>query len=268
MRWQGHIEKMAARLEGLVHYQLPLDDVLVDVNALLGRRLRVSFMHSIRCVSCGKTIPKTYGQGFCYPCFTTVPEADACVLSPEKCRAHLGEARDMSWATAHCLIPHVVYLAMSGNIKVGVTRHTQVPIRWIDQGASSAVVLCETPNRHIAGVIEVFLKQHYPDKTKWQQMLKGVHDEGDLLVEKQRAAALLPPILRGYVSGNDQVTSLSYPYAGALPEMLAQVTFDKQSVVEGVLTAVRGQYLVFDHHWALNVRRHRGYLVVVETIDD
>lgn len=265
MMWQGHIEKMESHVgDGLVQYTLPLDEARIDMNPLVGQQVRLTFMNEIQCVSCGKIINKTYGQGYCYPCFTTVPETDECVLSPEKCRAHLGEARDMTWAASHCLIPHVVYLAMSGNIKVGVTRHTQMPTRWIDQGASAAIVLAQTPNRHIAGIIEVFLKQHYADKTKWQQMLCNLEGSESLTEEKQRAASLLPGELRRYVTDDNLITQLHYPGTAALATSLEQVTFDKQNEVKGELTSIRGQYLVIDHVRALNIRRHRGYKIQVE----
>lgn len=265
MNHQGHIEKMESLVNGQVQYTLPLDDIRVAMNPLLGQQVKLTFLNEIKCVSCGKIINKTYGQGFCYPCFTTVPEADECVLSPEKCRAHLGVSRDMTWAESHCLIPHIVYLAMSGNVKVGITRHTQMPTRWIDQGASSAIVLAQTPNRHIAGVIEVFLKQHFSDKTLWQKMLCSPDDPGiSLAHEKHKAVELLPAELRRYVWPDDSITELQYPYTTGYPSSVEQVTFDKQNCVEGELTAMRGQYLIFDNQRAVNIRRHRGYLIRIE----
>lgn len=265
MIYQGHIEKMTSKVDGVVHYALPLDDLVVDMDALQGKRIRIEYLNEIKCTACGKITSKSYGQGFCYPCFVSAPEASECVLNPEKCKAHLGEARDLKWAEQHCLIEHIVYLAYSGNLKVGVTRHNQIPTRWIDQGASAAIVLARTPNRHIAGVIEVFLKQYFSDKTQWQQMLcnGGVVDV-NLEEEKSKAVALLPVELQQFVSVDNTVANLVYPFVNGKPDEILQVTFDKQKVVEGELTGIKGQYLLIDNKFGLNVRRHRGYLVRVE----
>ena len=137
----GNIRKMRSTLNDVVHYELPLGDAQVDMNGLIGTTIHMRFDGQINCINCGRKTKKSFGQGFCYPCFRDAPEASECIIRPELCRAHEGEARDMAWAEKHCLTEQVVYLAKSSAVKVGITRHSQVPTRWIDQGAGHRVEL-------------------------------------------------------------------------------------------------------------------------------
>jgi len=260
---EGNLTKMRTEIEnGTVQYRLILGESSVNMNDLIGQPLRMVYKNQINCIACGKVTSKSFAQGFCYNCFQTAPEAEECVLNPEKCRAHLGESRDQAWADQHCLIPHYVYLAIASGIKVGVTRSTQIPTRWIDQGAWKALIIAETPNRHIAGVIETFLKQHYSDKTNWRSMLKNEQaKEIDILEERKKAIDLLPIELQKYAS-HDEVWELKYPVL-QFPEKPISVTFDKDSGIEGVLQGLKGQYLLFDHDRVINIRRHSGYLVEI-----
>ena len=162
------------------------------MNDLLGKKISLTYQHEKHCIHCGRLIKKTYAQGYCYPCFIKLPETDVCIIHPEKCQAHLGISRDMEWSKMHCLQEHFVYLAVTSGLKVGVTRAAQIPSRWIDQGAVRAVRIATTPNRHLAGTIEVFLKKHLADKTNWRNMLTPEQYETiDLLAEKARLKPLL-----------------------------------------------------------------------------
>ncbi len=173
MQFEGNILKMRTEWASPVHYFLPFGENEANMNELLGKNISFEFSGQINCISCGKQTKTSFGQGFCYNCLQTAPEASESILRPELSKAHLGIARDMVWAEKQDMIDHYVYLAVSSEIKVGVTRNHQVPTRWIDQGATSAIKLAKTPNRHIAGVIEVFLKNHFTDKTNWRAMLKN-----------------------------------------------------------------------------------------------
>jgi hypothetical protein len=186
-------------------------------------------------------------------------------MRPELSKAHLGIARDMEWAKKHDLINHVVYLALSNEVKVGVTRIHQVPTRWIDQGASSAIKLVTTPNRHIAGIIEVFLKKYYTDKTNWRTMLKNELAQGvDLVEEKQKVLKLLPRELQKYAEPNNDIIEIHYP-SNIVPEKINNVSFDKTPVIEGQLSGIKGQYLIFNNGSVLNIRKHNGYYLKVNT---
>ncbi|MGQ1890225.1 DUF2797 domain-containing protein [Thermophagus sp. OGC60D27] len=241
-------------------YTLRLGDDEVCLNDWLGKTIQIHYGGKINCIVCGKEIRKTYGQGFCYQCFTSSPEADECILRPDRCLAHLGVARDMSWAEDHCLQPHIVYLAVSGGLKVGVTRLSQVPYRWIDQGAARAIKICQVPNRHIAGVIESFLMPHFGDKTNWKKMVTNESlPDIDLKNSKHKATSLLPDELKRYVlEQDDEVFEIRYPVQ-TYPKTPVQLNLDKESFVEGTLTGIRGQYIFFNNQKILNVRRFSGY---------
>ena len=259
MQYEGNILKMKTELAGPVKYNLPVGEEMVDMNALIGQTINMRFDGRINCVSCGKQTKTSFGQGFCYNCLQTAPEASESIMRPELSKAHFGIARDMEWAEKHDLIDHFVYLAVSSELKVGVTRNHQVPTRWIDQGASFAIKVARTPNRHIAGIIEVFLKDHFTDKTNWRAMLKNeVLTNFDLVAEKKKVFGLLPKELQKYIEPDDSVTEIVYPVEH-YPTSLTSIGFDKMPEIEGVLTGIKGQYLILDENKVLNIRKHNGY---------
>jgi len=256
----GNLRKMRSRLGDVVSYQLPVGDETVDMNALIGQTIRMNFDGKINCTRCGRQTKKSFGQGFCYPCFRDAPEASECILRPELCRAHEGEARDMEWAEQHCLTEQVVYLARSSVVKVGITRHSQVPTRWIDQGASEAIVFARVPNRYTAGLVEVAMKAFLTDRTNWQRMLKNELSDVDLVAKKAEIAPQLDDALRQYVTDDDETVDIHYP-VDAFPTKVKSLSFDKLPEIEGQLSGIKGQYLIFDDGRVLNVRKHSGYAV-------
>lgn len=258
----GNLKKMHSTLKDEVRYKLHLSEE-ISMNDLIGSSFRMEFTGVINCRKCGVVTRKTFGEGFCYSCFSTAPEASECVIRPELCRAHLGEGRDLEWEQKHHNQPHIVYLAASSAIKVGVTRAVQVPTRWIDQGASSAVILAETPNRYEAGRIEVAMKELYTDKTHWQKMLKNDIDESiDLLEEKWNLEEQLPGDILDFFSEDETLWELNYPVL-EFPEKVKSITLDKVPVVEGVLKGIKGQYLLLEGGQVFNMRRHTGYHVEI-----
>ncbi len=264
MHYEGNIRKMKTELDKPVKYTLPMGEELVDMNALIGKTIKFGFSGQINCVSCGKQTKTSFGQGFCYNCLQTAPEASESIMRPELSKSHLGIARDMEWAEKHDLIDHFVYLAVSSELKVGVTRNHQIPTRWIDQGASFAIKLAKAPNRHIAGIIEVFLKDHFTDKTNWRAMLKNeVLSDFDLATEKQKVVDLLPAELRKYVEPSDEVTEIVYPVE-KYPNAIKSIGFDKLPEIEGELAGIKGQYLIFDDSRVLNMRKHNGYYLQLQ----
>lgn len=265
MQLEGNIRKMRSQLDTPIKYSLPIGENLLEMNDLIGKAISMRFNGQINCVSCGKQTKTSFAQGFCYNCLQTAPEASESVLRPELSKSHLGIARDMEWAEKHDLIDHIVYLAVASQVKVGVTRNHQIPTRWIDQGASMAIKLATTPNRHIAGVIELFLKKHFTDKTNWRGMLKNEIDTNcDLLGEKQKVGTLLPAELKKYLEPNNEIVDLEYPVQ-KFPVKIKSLGFDKTPVVEGVLTGIKGQYLIFDNDTVLNIRKHNGYFLKIES---
>ena len=263
MKATGHLKKMAASLAEPVQYILHLDGTEVPMNDLIGHDLTLTFSGEIHCRVCGRKTSKSFGEGYCYPDFMNHPANSPCIVRPELCEGHLGKGRDIQWEEEHHVQPHVVYLALSSGLKVGVTRETQVPTRWIDQGAYQAIRLAEMPYRQLAGEIEVFLKDHFDDKTNWQRMLKNDLADDDLLARKDDAAAMLPEIFHDYISDNDDIVDIVYPVT-SYPAKVKSINLDKTPEVEGRLHGIKGQYLMFEDGQVLNVRKHTSYLVDLE----
>ncbi|MBN1820864.1 MAG: DUF2797 domain-containing protein [Prolixibacteraceae bacterium] len=264
MKIEGNILKMRTELADPVQYILPIGDNEIKMNAFLGKHLKICFTGQINCISCGKQTKTSFGQGFCFSCMQTAPEASESVLRPELSKAHLGIARDMEWAKKHDLIDHYVYLALSNEIKVGVTRFHQVPTRWIDQGASAAIILAKTPNRHIAGIIETWLKKFYTDKTNWRAMLKNeIAKDTDLKSEKSAILEKLPSELQKYYSEENKITTINYPVI-QFPEKVTSLSFDKNPEIDGILSGIKGQYLILENDSVINIRKHNGYYLEIQ----
>ncbi|MBN2350902.1 MAG: DUF2797 domain-containing protein [Bacteroidales bacterium] len=263
MRFSGNILKMSAVNRDKIEYNLPIGADHLFLNDLLGTRIQLNYLHKINCIKCGRETKTSFAQGYCYPCFMSAPETEDCVLKPELCKAHEGVARDMDFAREHCLIDHIVYLAVSSGLKVGVTRHTQIPTRWIDQGANYAIQLARTPNRYTAGLIEVALKDIFADKTNWRNMLTNNIADVDLEEEKGRAEDVLPFDLREFVTGNNEILTLHYPVL-KYPSKVNSINLDKTDVFSGILTGIKGQYLLFEDGNVINIRKHAGYLLSLE----
>jgi hypothetical protein len=262
MMSSGNLLKMRVEKNDPVHYFLVLGDSEIHLNPFIGKNISLSFNGQINCVACGRLISKSFAGGFCYQCMVESPLNAECIIRPELCEAHLGKGRDIEWEKKNHLQPHTVYIALSSGLKVGVTRDSQIPTRWIDQGATKAIRLAEVPNRNLAGRIEVFLKDFMSDKTAWQKMLKNeVNLEKDVLDSKYKSMELLPADLKEYISGNDEITELTYPVL-EYPKKLKSTTFDKQSIFEGKLKGIKGQYLILSDDRVLNIRRHSGYYVI------
>lgn len=263
MKKTGTLLKMHTQLQDIVQYQLPIGNELVNMNELIGHQIKLTYENAIYCVKCGRKTVKSFNQGFCYPCFRDAPEAADWIINPEKSQAHLGiEDRDLEYEKAVQLQPHVVYLSLTSGIKVGVTRHTQIPTRWIDQGASQAIKLAQTPNRYLAGMIEIGLKNHMADKTNWQQMLKNIQPNIDLLAEKENVKTLVDEAYHQYFDKENNIIQLNYPVLN-YPVKVTSIGFEKQPEYEGKLVGIKGQYLIFENGIVLNVRKYTGYVVTL-----
>lgn len=262
-----NLRKMASKLASPIAYTLGDSNQNILVNDWINKQVNISYNGEINCVHCQKKTKTSFFQGFCYSCFTTLPQTEPDVLRPELCEAHNGIARDMEWAKKNCLIDHYVYLAYTGNVKVGVTRHTQIPTRWIDQGASWAIKLAKVPYRQLAGEIEVELKQYVKDKTNWRKMLTNITELPiDLVEEKERFCELLPDALQYYIDEDDEVLELNYP-VNIYPAKIKSINLDKTANFSGILVGIKGQYLIFEDGSVFNVRKHSGYKVKIKVED-
>lgn len=266
---EGEIRKMSVHLndEDIVEYKMIFFDSVtqeeksIPLNEHIGKKISLAFSGEIYCKKCGNKTKTSYNQGFCYKCFKNAPESAECIIRPELCRAHLGEGRDVEWEEKNHNQPHYVYLAATDVVKVGVTRSTQIPTRWIDQGASEAIILAETPNRYLAGVIEVALKSEFTDKTNWRKMLLNHIDESiDLEEVKWRLEELLPSDIAEYFSEEDDVTTIDYPVL-EYPIKITSLNLDKSPEIKGRLLGIKGQYFLLDSGRVINIRRHTSYKV-------
>ncbi|HEY4798909.1 MAG TPA: DUF2797 domain-containing protein [Bacteroidia bacterium] len=268
MKFTGRISKLRTALGDGVIYHLPLEDKLIPLNELVGKNISLQYQHEIYCVACGKQTKKSFAQGFCYNCFVSSPENAECILRPELCRAHEGKGRDAEWERDHHLQEHFVYLAYSSEVKVGVTRSTQIPTRWIDQGAWAVIRYAKVPYRYLAGVIEVEMKKYFTDKTSWRKMLASPTASTQdalkrLLESKQNAKNFLPEELRQYYSDDDTITEINYPVL-KYPAKVKSVDLEKQNLLSGKLMGIKGQYLIMENNSVMNIRKHSGYVVSVE----
>jgi len=267
MEAAGNLSKMRTHIDGEVEYTLTLGDEEIEMNDLIGSEISLKFNGQINCVSCGKLTKKAFGQGFCYPCFANSPMNAECIIRPELCEAHLGKGRDVEWEKKHHLQKHYVYLALTSKVKVGVTRHDQIPTRWIDQGAWKAIIIAETDNRQEAGLIEVSLKNHLGDKTPWRDMLKDVRDTSiDLVEYRDKAITLFPENLKKFATTHTHVVELEFP-VDEYPEKIKSLNFDKTPEISGTLMGIRAQYLIFEGGEVLNIRKFSGYHIELESLE-
>jgi len=239
------------------HYRL--EDL--DLNDLLGKEITITHTGRILCLNCGAESRKSFGDGLCYKCFKTLARADSCIIRPHTCHYHQGTCREPDWGDAHCMIPHVVYLAQTSGLKVGVTGADKVFERWGDQGAKAAIIMAETPDRKTAGEIEIALSEHLSDRTNWRQLITGQVDEVDLLAAKNRAIPKIPAPHNQHVTEDDHIELFKYPVL-EYPKKAKTISLDKSSKIQGRLMGIVGQYL-FIGPLAFNVRRHSGYEVDV-----
>ena len=262
MQFEGQIRKMMTENENPIKYYWNFKNDFIVMNQLLGKKIKISFDH-YECLGCGLD-KEIYQMGYCKNCFFTLPEANPSIISPELSTAHLGIAqRDLEWEQKFELQPHIVYLANSSGIKVGVTRLTQIPTRWIDQGASEAIVIARTDNRYEAGMIEVALKAVVADKTNWQRMLKNDVPEIDLFEQYQEIKGNIGEEFHQFLVDEPEVWKLDYPVL-SYPEKVKSTNLKKTPEIEGILKGIKGQYLIFEDNTVFNVRSHEGFYVKFE----
>jgi hypothetical protein len=247
-----------------VEYKLPLGDELIELNSLVGKSISLKFDGIINCLDTGRVIKKSFGQGYSWESFTTKASCDTCIFKPELCHYSVGTCREPKWGEEFCLKPHVIYLANSSELKVGITRETQVPTRWMDQGASFALPILKVKDRHTSGMIEVEIGKKLGDKTNWRKMLKGDVSEIDLLKIKKEVLKDFKPIIEKFGAEvlPDDIYEFNYPVE-VYPTKVTTLSFDKTPEVSGILQGIKGQYLIFDHG-VLNIRKHQGYSVSFE----
>ena len=259
----GNILKMKGSLGDVVNYQLPIGDELLLMNQLLEKKVTLDFVGEINCLDTGKKIKKSYGQGYSYESFMKLACCDVCIVKPELCHFDKGTCREPEWGEKNCFQPHVIYLSDTSSVKVGITRHSQVPTRWIDQGAVRAVPIVQVDNRKISGQVEVELKSMFADKTNWRNMLKGLQADEDLEELKENVFEEFGDLFddMGAEEIENGMTKINYPVV-EYPKKITSLGFDKNPKVEGILLGIKGQYLIFDIG-VINIRKHQGYKIKI-----
>ncbi len=269
----GALRKMHSQLntQGVVEYHLPIGEQLLPMNELVGKNISLHFNGVINCQHCGKRTKKSYSQGFCFVCMRKLAQCDMCILKPETCHYEQGTCREPQWGEQHCFTDHYVYLANTSGLKVGITRHTQLPTRWIDQGATQALPIFKVSTRLQSGVVEIALAEFVNDKTNWRAMLKGSNDDIDLAASAQQLLPKIADKLADFklnygedaiqVLSND-IVNISYPVTEYLTK-ISSFNFDKTPTVSGKLLGIKGQYLIFDTG-VINIRKFTSYNINVD----
>ena len=271
---RGALSKMGTRLEQPVQYSLRLGEQDLDLNALLGQGVRLEYLGAIHCSHCGRKTKKSFSQGYCYPCFSKLAQCDTCIMSPERCHYAAGTCREPAWGEQFCMTEHVVDLANSSGAKVGITRATQVPTRWIDQGATQALPIMRVATRQQSGLVEDVLRSQVTDRTNWRAMLKG---EAAPLALAQLAGEIFQACHDGITTLQERfglqaiqplsdlaVVDIAYPVL-AYPAKVASFDLEKTPVVEGTLQGIKGQYLIFDTG-VINIRKFTAYQLAVHQL--
>ncbi|MBB3168556.1 DUF2797 domain-containing protein [Simiduia aestuariiviva] len=269
----GSLRKMRAVLPNAqaasVEYEMVVGDHNVALNPLIGSKVSLDFTGEIKCIHCDRVTKKSFSQGFCFPCFQKLAQCDRCIMSPELCHYDKGTCREPDWAHTHCMTDHIVYLANSSGLKIGITRANQVPTRWIDQGAVSAIPLARVATRQQAGLLEDAMKEHLADKTNWRLMLKNEQPDVDLAQEFDRISTLAEPFVSELqdhyglqaiqLVDRSEATALQYPVQ-KYPTKIISLNAEKTPRIEGVLEGIKGQYWLLDVG-VINLRKYTGYQV-------
>tara|TARA_R110001583_G_scaffold56096_1_gene169792 strand:- start:54 stop:845 length:792 start_codon:yes stop_codon:yes gene_type:complete len=261
MNYQGVLTKMVTEFSQPIQYYLVFENDFINMNQLLNKNISIQFV-KYQCLNCGLDKP-IYRQGFCKSCFFDIPQAADWIMRPELSTAHLDkEDRDLEYEKKVQLQPHIVYLANSSNVKVGVTRKTQVPTRWIDQGAHEAIEIVEVPNRYLAGITEVALKDHVGDKTNWRTMLKNDIQDEDLVQWREKLKPYIPDEAAAYFIASNTETNLEFPVY-KYPEKPKSLNIKKEQQYSGKLVGIKGQYLIFEDETVFNIRANEGLVVSI-----
>ena len=268
--YTGHLHKMHTQLvDGKAQYELTLNGDALAMHEYIGRALHIEFLDEIHCVACGRLTKKSFQNGYCFPCTQRLAQCDLCIVKPERCHHHLGTCREPEWGDQHCMQAHYVYLANSSGIKVGITRGSNIPHRWIDQGASQALPIAQVATRRISGLLEVAIAQHVNDKTNWRKMLKGSPEPVDLPALRDQLLAQVQTEIATIQQDHGEealillpdeaVVDITYPVEQYL-EKITSMNLDKTPTFSGMLLGIKGQYLIFDCG-VMNVRKFAGYHV-------
>jgi hypothetical protein len=262
MKVLGQLRKMEVKAQSPIMYFLSLDNNPYPLNSYIGKTVSLKWAGTITCIECGVKTRKSYDQGYCFLCSRDLPGNAMCSVRPEMCQHEKGNEVDREFWRTHCNIDHFVYLSLTSGVKVGITRHYNIPDRWIDQGAVRGLIIAKVPERILSGKIEVAIAKDFADKTNWRKMLKGDAEEVDLLTFRDKAHELFPRSLKEYAVKDMQVNELVYPVE-SVPDKISSHNLEKKPEFTDRLTGIKGQYLIFEHR-VINLRKYSGYHVMFD----
>ena len=223
----------------------------------VGQIVNIKYTGKITCVECGRNIKKTYSGGYCFPCTRDLPENDICSVRPEKCQHDKGNEADREFYKKYCNIDHYVYLSQTSGVKVGITRHYNIPGRWSEQGAVKALMIAKVPRRLLSDQIEIVLAKKISDKTNWRKMLLGKIEDVDFSTVREKMIRCIPREFSQYALHEDEVQSFTYPVQ-SVPLKISSHNLDKEGEFTEKMTGIKGQYLIFENR-VINLRKYSGY---------
>jgi len=289
MELQGICHKMRAGLIDIsltehqthkanVEYKFILDRTEFELPFHLGQEIEIEWTGKIFCISCGNKTNKSFSQGHCFKCFKTKASCDMCIMKPETCHYHLGTCREDEFAHEVCFQPHIVYLANSSALKIGITRLGQMPTRWLDQGATQALPIMKVGSRRLSGQLEIMFGTQVADKTDWRKLLKGEADPINLVEIKDRLIDEFAPKIQNirneysqHLEFNENIELLDHELAREFvypveqyPEKIKSHNLDKTPIIRGRLQGIKGQYLILDTG-VINIRKYTGYEIKIRS---
>lgn len=278
MIYKTTLEKMKVKLlNNEVQYYLKFNNDEVLLNNWINQNLKLKFLQSITCMGCGVKIKKSYSQGYCYLCFTRLAQNDICFVKPELCHHHNGTCRQMEWGSNYCFSPHIIYLSLTSEFKVGITKQSHFQTRWIDQGATKAIALATLSSRFHSGLIEKYLKDNQiSDKTNWRVLLKENSDLPNEVMYSYKENII--DLIEKYLNQNNpvqknqieflksEITEINYPGELYQQKSVRSINLDKDISYQGKLVGIKGQYFIFEDA-VINIRKYGGYEVQFENTD-
>ena len=264
--FNGVLKKMITEFSDPIRYFLDLESDFIEMNQCIDHQISIKY-NGQECLNCNKE-RSIFRMGYCKKCFFESPATGDWIIRPELSNAHKGiEDRDLEYEKKMQIQPHIVYLSLTSQLKIGVTRKNQLYTRWIDQGAYEAIKLLELPNRYLAGVAEVHFKKIFSDRTYSNKMLQNNFENIDWDIERERALNYLPSNYKKYIVEEIKTTRFNFPVL-KIPTKVRRLKLEKENIYKGLLKGIKGQYLIFEDNTVFGVRAHEGTKVEIKIDQD
>lgn len=242
----------------------------LSLSELVGTEVRVTISEDQYCTQCGELTDNS-------PCLDCAgePPHTTCVMHPATHCAYK-DCPYPDYKQRSCSHTHLVYLAATDRIKVGISRESRARCRWAEQGASHAIPIARAPNRKAAGIIEKAIGEEWPQRRRheWYQPMENSVER--LTDDALATASLIPKKLQPcYFWDNsdrqdvcDAVVDVPSIEAPALDQRLTtnQYSLSTGESREGRVLGIRGGLLATDSFVA-NLKSHSSHVLTIETND-